>query len=446
MLSGLKIPAIRSWGMSRSAAETVATPQAGTSRSVLTGAVILACALALIVFRDPSLFYEPRFWAEEATVYFHTAYVSPLSTALFAPHQGYYSLWANLAGIFATIPLLEYAPAVTTAFAALVQLAVIVAILVNESSALDSPFKKAVAALASVVIGTPETWLISVNTMYIFPLLVFLILIDSKENAAKRRCWYAVAAVAGLTGPASNFLTPLFLLRYWQKRERADLVLFAILACTSLIVALSIVYSMTFLPDAVTGKRFNLHVHPARFFAEVIFFGMAYPLFGGFTTPMSALMKGAAGASAALLALSVFLARSALRELIYFPLAVVLLTVFSVFGSLNMEGGARYAYASSVIVAILLLAQSTDAKLPLAARTLSGLLLFASLVFWCATFRSSYRDFHDPSWPSWSSEVRAWRADPTRQLQVWPLWEAQKEQGVYWRMELPRADSARSGS
>jgi hypothetical protein len=430
--------------MSRSAAETVAMSQAGTSRFVLTGAVIFACAFALLVFRDPSLFYEPRFWAEEATVYFHAAYVSPALTALIAPHQGYYSLWANVASIFATIPPLEYAPAVTTAIASLVPLAVIVAILVNESSALDSPLKKAVAALASVVIGTPENWLISINSQHIFPLLIFLILIDSKENAAKRRCWYAVAAVAGLSGPASNFLTPLFLLRYWQKRERADLVLFAILACTSLILALSIVYSTIILRDAMTQKRFTLDVNPVLVVAEAIHFGMAYPLFG-FTPPMSALMKVAAAASAALLALSVFLARSALRELIFFPLAVVVLTLFSVFGSLNMQGGARYAYAPSVIVAMLLLAQSTDAKLSLAARTLSRLLLFASLVFWCATFRSSYRDFHQPSWPSWSSEVRTWRADPTRQLQVWPLWSQGAEKGVSWRMELPRADSARSG-
>lgn len=118
--------------MSRTA-ETLAAPQALLSRSVWTSVVIFVGAFALIVLRDPSLFYAPRFWAEEATVYLTTAYSSPVLTTLLAQHQGYLSIWTNVAGLLATIPPLEYAPAVTTAMALVVYLAIIVAILVDKS-------------------------------------------------------------------------------------------------------------------------------------------------------------------------------------------------------------------------------------------------------------------------------------------------------------------------
>jgi hypothetical protein len=427
--------------MSRTA-ETLAPPQALLSRSVWTSVAIFIGAFALIVFRDPSLFYAPRFWAEEATVYLTTAYSSPVWVTLITPHQGYLSLWTNVAGLLATIPPLEYAPAVTTAMALIVYLAIIVAILVSESEALDTPLKKAVASLAAIVIGTGENWLTSTNSQHILPLLVFLILIDNKENPAKRRCWYVAAAIAGLSGPESNFLTPLFLLRFWLKRERADLVLFLIMACTALIEVSYIAYTTLALRQAAnflpTQERLSFHVNPVLVLAEVVHFGMAYPLFG-FTPPMSALVKAASIVSAALLALAIFLARSRMRALILFPLAALILTLLSVFGSFSMQGGARYAYTPSVIVSMLLLALCTDVRLPTAARALPGALLVASLAYWCATYRSSLIPFDDPSWPRWSAEVKAWRADPTKDLQVWPVWQTGSANWTFWRIKLPPA-------
>jgi len=187
-------------------------------------AIAFALLCALIVLRDPTIFTEPRFWAEEATVYFRTAYLNSFWDALIAPHQGYYSLWANLAGILATLPALEYAPAVTTGMACALLLLILAAIFTSEAPELDSPLKKAIAGLATLVVGaTGEIWLVSINSQHYFPLLIFLILIDSKCNLVKRRIWYAVAAVAGLSGVAANFLAPLFLLRYLQRHERADL-------------------------------------------------------------------------------------------------------------------------------------------------------------------------------------------------------------------------------
>ena len=400
----------------------------------IMSAMIFVFALALIVYRDPSLFLAPRYWAEEATLYFHTAYVSPLIEALVAPHQGYYVLWGNLAGMLATAVPLEYAPAIGTAMALLVQLAVILAILVNESNALDTPAKKAIGSLAAVVVGaTGEIWLTSTNSAAILPLIVFLILIDDKGNPLKRRCWYAFVVIAGLSGPQSNFLTPLFLVQYWQKRQRGDLVLFAILTCTSLIELGFIIYSSKILGAAAyyspTQNRFPNHIDPLEVINAMILYGVNYPLFR--------YHKIANAVCISVVSIGIIISFRKLREFILFPLAILILTVMSVSGSLGMAGGPRYAYASSVIFALMLLALAASPNLNIIARTLCGTVLCASLFFWCWVFRSEFVYYHDPNWPSWSSEVKAWRSDPTRQLQVWPIWEYQTAIGLVWKMSLP---------
>ena len=405
--------------------------------------VIFALTAVLVVSRDPSLFYAPRFWAEEGTEFFHTAYVSPLFEALIEPHQGYYLIWPNLAAILAvyTVPI-EYAPAVTTWMALLVLLAVIGLILVNEASALDTPFKKAVASLAALVVGaTGEIWLTSINSQYYFALIAFLLLIDRKQIPLKRRAFYVVAAIAGLSGPMANFITPLFLLRYWQKRERGDLVLFLIFCVTSFIELYSIVYSIVVIGGAAYYSGVNPRFHTSASISAVLrtmtFSGLGYPIIG--RLPIRRWIPEL------LVIASIVLSISQISELMLFILSVVILTIIPVLSSFDMAGGDRYAYAASVILAMQLLAQSTNTRLPVAARVLSSSLLVVSLVYWSWSFRTSFHrcldpscySFHDPSWPTWSSEVAAWRADPTRKLQVWPIWDYQTAAGIVWSMQLP---------
>jgi hypothetical protein len=411
-------------------------------RRWLAPAAIFIISLGVIVFRDPSLFYSPRFWAEDFLVYFHSAYVSPLR-ALIEPHQGYYVLWSNLSGILeATIIPLEYAPAISEAMALLVVLLIIIAILVNQSPALDSPVKKALACWAALVVGAAgEIWLTAGNSPAVFPVLVFLILIDEKQNPAKRRLWYALAFIAGLSGPQSNFIAPLFLLRYWLKRERGDLVIFFILLFTSIVEFYSIVYSGLVLGDKAyifpsIQKRFELgNVRPLSVLSKIFGYFLEYPFVeqGGVPGKLAG----------AMLIVGCLLARNTIRDWIIFPLAAGAIIVVAIPSSLDMQGGARYVYAPSVILAMLLIALSLDYRVATAGRVIAGLLLGVCLLHWSWTFRSSLGHYHDPDWPSWSSEVQAWRADPSRRLQVWPIWSDQTARGVRWSMQLPPQGASR---
>jgi len=399
--------------------------------------IAIALLIVLIVMRDTSLFTEPRFWAEEATVYFRTAYLAPAWATLIAPHQGYFSLWANLAGLLANLPRLEYAPVVTTGMSLFVLLMILVSIFVNESDALDSTLKKAVAGVTVLVVGaTGEIWLTSINSQHYLPLVVFLILIDNKHDPLKRRIGFAAAAIAGLSSVAANFLTPLFLLRYRQRRERADLVLFFILLSTSAIELAAIAYSSFILGDAAyyhpSQKRALSDFHAISFLHNVMYYAFAYPLFGHATL-------WAWIGTAALLATG-YMAKGTMRDYWVFLGAVLLLTSLSVVSSMRMQGGPRYAYSAAVILVLLLLAYSFDLRIPKAARVIAYTLLSASIAYWSWQYKSEMHDFRNPHWPAWSEEVRAWRLDPGRKLQAHPVWEDQTAIGLVWSVELPRKE------
>jgi hypothetical protein len=402
---------------------------------------VAAGAIALIVYRDPSLFYSPRYWAEEGAVYYDTAYVSPFWAALVSPHQGYYSFWANIAGILATLVPVERAPAVGTGMALVVILAILFAILINDAQSIDTPLKKGVACFAAIVVSAAgEIWLTSCNSQHFVALLVFLALIDSKTSSAKRPFWYALAVLAGLTSTAANFLTPLVLVKYWMRRERPDLVLFFILCFTSALQIVAIVYSLDVMGPAayyhVSQSRFSTQDHPdiKKVLNEIGFYWLAYPILGFRSL---AITKHLDVIAAPLFVLNFFLIRRQLAHYWYFILASAILIVLSTVASLHMQGGGRYVYAASVIIVIQYLAQATDERLPVAARALGGALVVTSLVYWSFTFRSSFLADHDPTWPSWSSEVSQWRQDPAHEIQIWPNWQSQSAEGLFWKVNLP---------
>ena len=407
---------------------------------------VFACAIALIAYRDPSLFYSPRFWAEEGTVYYYTAYVSPVWVTLLSPHQGYYSLWANIAGLLATLVPVETAPAVGTGMALLVTMAIIFAILINDAPSLDTPLKKIIASFAAIVVGSDgEIWLASVNSQHFMALLVFLALIDSKTSGAKRPFWYSAATIAGLTSTAANFLTPLFLLKYTLKRQKSDLVLFLILCATSVLQVGAIVYSIRVMGAAAyfhpSQSRFSTTDHPdaMRVLDEIRYYIFYYPIFG-FKSFFH--LKHVTIIANIVFVINLYLLRRRINEYWYFVSASSILVVISTIASLGMTGGGRYIYAASVIAVIGFFAQAADERLSSTARYFGFILVATSLAYWSFTYRSSFLRFHEQSWPSWSSEVSQWRQDPSHEIQSWPIWPSQTEEGLVWKLKLPSRSPA----
>lgn len=389
---------------------------------------------ALVIWRDPELFLVPRFWAEEATVFFKTAYTETFWNALIAPHQGYYMLWANLAGMLATVPPIEHAPIATTMMSFIVLFAILLWIIYSDSEWLDSSLEKGIACFAVLVVGaTGSIWLTSINSQYYMTLLTFLVLIDNKRNPLKRRAAHAIVAITGLSSVAANFLTPLFLARYLHRKERADLSLFFILAITSTVQLTAIGYSMIVLGDSAyyhsSQIRFPSQVDVIHVVQRIAHYSLSYPIFG------EAGLLGWFGT--AVLLIIIIMTIHLFRDRWEFLASIFLLTTLSVIASLEMEGAPRYAYPVSVILALMLLSYVFDARVRIIIRIFSGILLATSLSYWSWHYRTEMINFRNPDWPIWSDEVNAWKQDPSRKLQAHPIWQTQTAIGLNWAVELP---------
>ncbi len=208
------------------------------NRSQTTSVVAWLAAVLAIAVRAPALWSHPRFWAEEGTIYFAAAFNQPWYESLFAPHVGYYSLFANGAALAAAwLAPLDYAPLVTLSAALAVQ-ALPVALILSSRAPLWRSWASALAG-AVIVIFTPissELWLNTINSQFYLALCTFLVLVEEEPpiSPGRRLAHRAVLLVAGLTGAVSCFLTPLFGVRYLLHRHREHLVQATLMvACTA---------------------------------------------------------------------------------------------------------------------------------------------------------------------------------------------------------------------
>lgn len=394
-------------------------------------------ALVLIVLREPRYFTQPRFWAEEATVYFYTAYRSGFADALFAVHQGYYSLVANVTGILANIPPLEYAPVVSTVVSLMVQLLVVLMVLLNETL-FGTPLKKIIASIAVLVVGAfGDIWLTSINSQHYFPLIIFLILVDDKEYPAKRKFYYVVTVLAGLSSVAANFLAPLFLVRYYLRRHFADRVLFLLLSATIFVQIAAIAYSGLVLGDAAyflqyqAQSRFSPTGGIAGVSRAIFYYALEYPVAGPWKEPPF-------WTGAAVIGVMAYALWKDSGRYWTFVAAIWLLTILSIVSSMEMIGGGRYAYSSSLVLVFLLLDLASRKESGVALRAALVVLISVSFLTWGENYRTGLAYFNDPAWPVWSREVQGWRADPARVVRAHPQWESQTQAGILWSVNLNR--------
>ena len=63
----------------------------------------MALSVLVVSARAPILLHHPRFWAEEAVVYFRSAWERPWPVALVTPHNGYISLFGSHCVLTATL-------------------------------------------------------------------------------------------------------------------------------------------------------------------------------------------------------------------------------------------------------------------------------------------------------------------------------------------------------
>lgn len=397
--------------------------------------LFLLGVVALIVYRFPQIFYEPRMYAEEGTVFFTYAFNNPWHEMLYMPFLGYYSLLNNLICLAAAKLLpLEYAPWLTTYVSLFVYLLIFYLILYGQSVLFDGFPRKAAACLAILFLADGNIWINVISAHFYFSLIGFLILVQDVENldVFKRWLYRILIFMAGLTGVLTCFLFPVFLIKSWRQKGRENKIHTGLLLLGCLVQgAVFLVY----LHHDALGNRLgsssfmgNLHVFYILNFLGPIF---GYQVFEKYYR----LITSDPSASLFIVAMSILLVVYTLfliwllvkcfsnKERVYGFAGFWLLSILSTIFSLGMLGGPRYSYAPNVILILLLLSFIRFKGKNGWSRVFPAMCLccvLSCIVLGFYDFKVKLRGHLDENWPKWTEQVKRWEQNPNYSIKIWP--------------------------
>jgi hypothetical protein len=403
-----------------------------------------AVVIGLTIGRCPELLLHPRFFAEEGTTYFSSAYRTSFLANIFSAHYGYYTFYNQLATSLATLVPLDQAPLVTTLMALLVQVGVSVYVLWGDLPLATLP-RRCALAVALPLIAWPGHWLTIIGSQCWLGAGAFLLLISGANGGFRARLARGgYLLLAGLTGVVSCFLAPAYLLRGFRQRSREFLLYGALLAACLPVHALVLLralrsrsaeLSCRFIDTdfcAMIGKTLvylfavpftgrSVYEQPLLANAGAAFtggfeaaWGVRLPVHDLFVVPLAV-------GSAVLFLTGVLIVRNRARlEVQVMTLALVTVTLLSNLCSVNGVGGPRYYFIPSLILLTLLLVSRPPARLRVVHLAVA-ILVAATLVGNGTEFRSVMgRQAYDPAYPDWQSELQLWRTSPSYQLHIWP--------------------------
>ncbi len=401
-----------------------------SSTSIKFYTFLFVAYTALILLRMPDILIKGRFWAEEGTIHFFTAWNEPWYRALFSVHFDNLNLTANLASVLAVylVPL-QFAPLVTTGVAFLIQLCPPFLLLTSRVEWLRDKTTVTLALLLLLACNnTGEVWLTSIHTQFHLGLCTAIILALPTAAGGLGAFRAGLLALGGVTGLASIPLTPLFFLRAWIDRSRPRLVQAIILAAFggAQLAMLSLHPDPN--PNIGIGPRLLLLVIYAKH--------LIFPLFGrhfGGQVISGLVARVHSGGPVwpellitlcAIAAIVVAAWKTANPVVRWLLAGGALLMVFSYFGStggpriylLGWGFGGRYEYAPGVLFGLTLLGISSCSE---------GLLkkISMALVVWVIIIGMSEYFRPDRSLATgstWREEISRWRADPSYRVQFWP--------------------------
>lgn len=407
----------------------------------------LTLIAVLVVSRAPNLVSDPRFWAEEATIYFSYARQSGILESLLFISNGYPSylnLSANVpATLAANLVSLGAAPLVTTIVAFMVQLIPFGLVFFGNSRIwVTRPQRLLVAAvlLFGPAVTTGEVWLNSTNSQVFCGIIGVILLCERTDDRHRGVKWLyrGLLVFCSLSGPYTAFLAPAYLFKIRlegtaEARRHAWIVAAAVIiqAGAHVLTRLGFPYVPSRLAQTHWGFRLT-----TMFFNEVL-----YTIFGYDLAPIIARQLGIlevvrqkAGSLEylrlagwnSLVVLSAMVwwvsyhARRRFDAILPVALVSLLIPIFFVAPS----AGSRYVVVPGTVLLLTFCSCAINPKVRLG-RWLCGLILAVSVVAGVAAY---WRDIpkeisplgHAPQRPSWSSEVRRWRENDQYRLRIWP--------------------------
>lgn len=205
--------------------------------------------LGLIFIRAREILLFPRFWAEEATLYFKGIYESSwLEGLLFIPHHvaEYISLAVNIPLVIAVnfFPL-HYTAYITTYFSLFILLIPYLLILYGHSYLWESSRQRIIVCLLLLLTPTavePEVLLNTINLQVHCGLISVCILFENLHHfdtqTTKKWLYRLLLVFCGLSGVYTTFLSFAFLIKAYYEKSTEAWRHFGIVCSTSLIQTL----------------------------------------------------------------------------------------------------------------------------------------------------------------------------------------------------------------
>jgi hypothetical protein len=367
----------------------------------------------LVAFaRKPDALLHPQFWAEDALIFHAQAEASGWSS-LFIPNAGYLHVVPRLIALFANrcLPAL-YHPATYNTAAFLILLSVVGNLV---SARWRTPLTGFFAVAAVLVPQTGEVLLTVTNLQWITALLLLSIALKDPPKHRSSMIFETVTVVlAGLTGPFSAILAPIYWLRYAVERASARLpAAIAITAVGAIQLGFILTAGRENLPPAVDhswweiiGIRLYAQTFlptswcPASSHARIAIcvFGLSATIAAVAAHGPRRLLRAGLGLSALLLVVAVGVRMNSIRDVL-----------------LAIEDGSRYFYIVRVLLAWILI--SLVCEKTGFTRAISLLALAGMLAATAGTFRSApLIDYH------WENYAKAVDAGTPADIPVNPDW------------------------
>lgn len=207
--------------------------KSGTKKSVVC---ILLVVTAILFIRKTDSFTNPQFWAEDGTIFFYQQLISGASSAL-EPYAGYLHLAPRLIAIIADLFPYSITPVIYN-YSSLGLTLFVVLYIFSPRLKCD---KKLVMALAIVLVPHPtnEVFVNVTNIQWTLCLLLIVTLLKDNPDRAfgninlQRIIDCSILILCGLTGPFVILAAPLFLCKYFRKKDSYTGLIFLLILTLS---------------------------------------------------------------------------------------------------------------------------------------------------------------------------------------------------------------------
>jgi hypothetical protein len=401
------------------------------------------CVLFLIIaiIKSPTIFIDPRFWAEEGSEFFTKFLQWPFYECITYIKAGSWQGWTNAVVYLATQVPAAYAPAVTTYFSLAFDLAIVAQIAVlTRTHDLKPAIGLLLVAVWAMLPSRYEVWLNATNLQWIAGVSVLLVL--AAPSAWIERHWRGAAmwsAFCGLAGVPGTLLAPVFVLRGGLERSRRIAVIGLAEGATALLqlaVLITHPQARPYPDDPLTLLLpFFLQSVLAPLLSGDLIARISYRISSNGTILSPIISIGTISLGSIILILATRAAYTGREKFIALVLllGIVLVSEIQNFGSINPQGniggwgGGRYFLCGSVGFC-LILALGTSARATSLKILSTGLLCTIVMVGVYTRVASPWPQGMVQG-PSWRRQLAACPAGQTCRIQIWP-------RGQQWFAEL----------